>query len=61
MELVRQLDALNAYRFRRDAGLKAAWRSARDVLGRVGGVAPKPAEENGGGTVPPQGGVAPAA
>ena len=31
MQLVRQLDALNRFRFRKDAEALGAWRSARNV------------------------------
>lgn len=37
MELVAQLDAINIHRFRADAELKAAWRSARDLPWRRAG------------------------
>ena len=46
MLIVRQLDALNRYRFRKDAESLAAWRSARDVawpLGSGEGEQQKPA------------------
>ncbi len=58
MELVRQLDALNRYRFGKDTELLAAWRSAREVVGPFGGVASKEPES---GEVPPPGETAPAA
>jgi hypothetical protein len=46
MLIVRQLDALNRYRFRKDAESLAAWKSARDVawpLSSTGDEAEKPA------------------
>jgi hypothetical protein len=51
MELVRQLDALNRYRFALDRELLAAWKSARNVV----------VIDGGGGTVPPAEGKAPPA
>ena len=59
VRLVDQLDGLNRYRFRSDPELRAAWRSAREVIGPFGtGRVQLPAE---GGEVPPSGWIAPAA
>lgn len=58
LKLVAQLDGLNRYRFRADPELKAAWNSARDVIGPFTPTEVKPPE---GGEVPPSGEIAPAA
>ena len=58
VKLVGQLDGLNRFRFRKDPELRAAWESARDVVGPFGTSTLKEPEE---GETPPSGGVAPAA
>jgi len=59
VSLVGQLDGLNRYRFRADPELKAAWRSARDVVGPFTPTEVKP--EGKGGEVLPGGEIASAA
>lgn len=48
MDIVRYFDGLNRYRFRNDAELRAAWASARNIVGPSRG-APEAATTNGAG------------
>lgn len=57
-EVVGVLDGLNRYRFRKNPEVLAAWNNARDLLVRG---RPRGGESGGEGTVPPEGGAAPAA
>jgi hypothetical protein len=61
LEVIRQLDGLNRFRFRKDQGLQAEWDGLRSVLGTEPSRVTNEGEGKGGEVPPQPGGIAPAA
>lgn len=61
LEVIRQLDGLNRFRFRKDQELQAEWDGLRSVLGAEPSRVTNEGEGKGGDVPPQSGGIAPAA